>query len=81
MMWASPRPILLRLWLVPDFSLCIQLTDATANRGLAPTPPVVWMVCPNAFCTGSMALALGGIPDCVSTSRCVCYDDPAPGQR
>ena len=48
-----------------------QLTDATANRGLAPMPPVVWMVSPNAFRTDLTALASGGIPDRVSTSRCV----------
>ena len=59
------------LWLVLDFSLCIRPADATANRGLAPNTSRVWIVSPNAFRTGWMALASGWIPDRMSTSRCV----------
>ena len=50
--------------------LGIQLTDATANGGLAPKPPESgWY--PNAFRYGSEALASERIPNRMSTSRCV----------
>ena len=59
------------IWLDLDFSLCVQSADATANRGLAPNASKVWIVSPNAFRTGWMALASGRIPDRMSTSHCV----------
>ena len=69
--WVVPCSILLRLWLVPDSSLCVQPVDATANRGLAPNASRVWLVSPNAFHSGWTASALGQIPNHMSTSRCV----------